>query len=358
MATETPPAAGKPGTDADERSISNDERSGPSDERSDSESESTSDTNDSTTSDPAAPLPHQAFEAYAEEPVPQAAPGSPGKTGRLELGFEQSSDGETRLVRDFAQAPFHVSGTLDHDPIEGAATVYVQSPSGGIAQGDRRTTTVTVGPDATARVGTGSATKVFSMDANYASADVSLSVESGGHLAYVREPAILHPDARFCQSVSLEVATDASAILGDVVVPGRLARGESFDFERYYSQTEIVGPDGLLAADATHLRPKDQRPQAPGILGDHAVLGTLFVVAPALDTAGLSDAVHAAVSGDERTDPDAPCGTAGATALPNGAGVLVRALGATTPPVRRSLRTAWSVARRRLFGEPIPDRRT
>lgn len=302
-----------------------------------------------------ADVPHPAFEPYVGQPVPQAPPGSPGKTGTLELSFERGDEGETRLVRDFARAPFHVAGTLDHDPIDAAATVYVQSPTGGIAQGDRRDVSVTVGPGAIARVATGSATKVFSMEQNYASEDVTLSVGSGGHLAYVPEPTILHPDARFCQSVTLEVAADASAIVGEIVVPGRLARGEAFDFERYYSDTEIRDADGLLAADATHLEPgaSDARsPRAPGVLGDDRVYGTLFVVAPAGDTDELSDALHDAVTGGD------VAATAGATGLPNGAGVLVRALGETTTPVRTALRRAWDAGRRRLLDAPVPPRRT
>lgn len=298
----------------------------------------------------AADVPHPAFEPYVGETVPQAAPGSPGKDGRLELEFARS-DGETRLVRDFARAPFHVSGTLDHDPIDEAATVFVQSPTGGIAQGDRHDVRVTVGPAAVAHVSTQSSTKVFSMETNYAQADVSLSVASGGHLEYVPEPTILHPNARFCQSLSLSVAADASAVVGDIVVPGRLARGEDFDFERYYARTTVRGPDGLLAEDATHLQPGAQSPQVPGVLGDASVYGTIFVVAPAADAEALSDDVHEAVR-----DTDAPV-DAGATTLPNGAGVAVRALAETTEPVRDSLRAGWDVARRRLCDATAPPRR-
>jgi urease accessory protein len=292
----------------------------------------------------AADLP-PAFEAYAGETVPQAPPGAPGKDGRLELAFGRR-EGDTRLVREFARAPFHVSGALASDPLEEAATVYVQSPTGGVAQGDRRAVDIAVGPDAVAHVSTASATKVFSMDSNYARTDVSLSVASGGHLDFVPGATILHADARFCQSLTLGVAADASAVLGDVVVPGRLARGEVFEFERYASRVEVRGPDGLLAVDAVHLRPDERPPQVPGAFGDGTVLGTLLVVAPAADAERLSDALH-----------DRLGATAGATALPNGAGVLVRALGDTAADVREGLRAAWDVARRDLIEAPVPPRR-
>jgi urease accessory protein len=298
----------------------------------------------------AADVPHPAFEPYVGEAVPQAPPGSPGKDGRLELDFARAG-AETRLVRDFACAPFHVSGTLDHDPLDEATTVLVQSPTGGIAQGDRRDVRITAGPDAVAHVSTQSSTKVFSMETNYAQADLSLSVASGGHLEYLPEPTILHPDSRFCQSLSLSVAADASAVVGDIVVPGRLARGEAFDFERYYARTTIRGPDDLLAEDATHLHPEAESPRTAGVLGDDAVYGTLFVVAPSADTGTLSDDIHDAVTA-ARDDAKA-----GATALPNGAGVTVRALGSTTEPVQQTLHAGWRVTRRSLRDAPVPRRR-
>jgi len=294
----------------------------------------------------AADAPHPAFSKYAGESVPQAAPGAAGKDGRLELAFARS-DGRTRLVRDFARAPFHVSGSLGHT--DRTATVYIQSPSGGVAQGDRREVSVTVGPEARAHVTTGSATKVFSMAHNYAESDVSLSVDNGGHLDYVPEPLILHSDARFYQSTTVDVAPGGSAVVGELVVPGRLARGEAFEFERYYARTRLRSEGRLLAADDTHIRPDEADPRVPGILGDDRVFGHLYVIAPTADDPGLSDTVHQAVT-------DGPA-AAGATRLPNDAGLLVRATGRTADPVREQLRAGWSAARQRLVGAEVPDRR-
>jgi len=299
-------------------------------------------------------LPHPAFEGYAAEAVPQAAVGSPGKDGVLELTFAPAGDG-TALVRDYATAPFHVSGTLGHDPYPRAETVYVQSPTGGVAQGDRHEVTVVVEDDAVGVVSTASATKVLSMTRNYAAADTTLRVGCDAHLDYVPEPTILHADARYCQRVSLDVAPGGSAVLGDVVVPGRLARGERFAFERYLSRVRGSGPDGLLFEDATHLSPGGDAgdsggpggdPSASGVLGEFDVYGTLFVVAPDHGTGGLSDDLHAAVASTGAR--------AGATALPNDAGVAVRALGHRAEYVAESLRAAWDAARRKLLDAPAP----
>jgi len=322
-----------------------------------------------------AALPHPAFADYAAESLSGAGVGAAGKAGRLDLAFVRDGDG-TRLVRDLARAPFHVSGTLGHDPHPASETVYVQSPSGGVAQGDRHDISVAVGPDAVAHVTTSSATKVLSMERNYAASEVALSVGDGGHLDYVPAPTILHPDARYAQATAVDVAPGASAVVGEVVVPGRLARGEHFDFERYASTLRVRSHGDLLVADATHLAPgadDGPGPTAPGVVGEFAVLGTLYVLAPGRDAAALADRLHDAVAtaSDERAaddegpddDPDEDADdttevAAGATHLPNGAGVLVRALGHRTGPVTDSLYAAWDTARTDLLDVGAPaDRR-
>jgi urease accessory protein len=288
--------------------------------------------------------PRDAFEAYAAERLPPAADGAVGKEGRLDAAFA-AVDGETRLVRDYATVPFHLTGALDHDEqLPGLATVYLQSPTGAVAQGDRHDLSVTVGEGARAHVSTGNATKVHSMDGNRGRIDVDLSVAAGGYLEYLPEPTILHGDARFRSETTLSVADDASAIVGEVLVPGRLARDEVFEFERAYTRLQARDPDGLLFEDATDLHPAERDPRRPGVMGDHDVLGTLYVVGDA-----AADPLHERVA-------DATAARAGATALPNDAGVMVRALG-DRAAVSGALDAAWDEARRALVGAPAPERR-
>ena len=299
---------------------------------------------------PESDAPHPSFEAYASESIPQAAVGVPGKDGVLELHFAPTGGASTALVHDYATVPFHISGSLGHDPHPEAETVFIQSPTGGVAQGDRHEIEVDVADGGVAHVSTQSSTKVQSMNCNYAAADATLSVGEGAHLDYVPEPTILHADSRYFQDLRLELSTDATAVLGDIVVPGRLARDERFEFERYLSRVRCSGPDGLLFEDATHLTPGESSPTAPGVLGEFDVYGSLFAVGPDRDAGALSDALHAAVA-----DRDA---RAAATELPNGAGAVVRALGHRAETVQDALRAAWDRARRRFVDAPAPSGRT
>ncbi|GGM61927.1 urease accessory protein [Halarchaeum rubridurum] len=294
-----------------------------------------------------------AFEPYAEESLPQVGVGSPGKVGELEATFAAGADGTTDLVADYARVPYHLSGTLGHDVDRPEfASAYVQSPTGGVAQGDRNRMVVTAEADARAHVSTGSATKVLSMDANYGRVDATFVVGDGAHLEYVPEQTILHPDARYCGETAVTLGRDASIVLADVVVPGRLARGEAFDFERYYARTTVDGPEGRILADTTHLAPGDETedPRRAGVLGDYAVLGTCYVATTRdVDSGALSDRLAERVA-------DGPA-RASASALPRDGGAFVRALGDRADDVREALAATWDEASRVLLDAPAPDPR-
>lgn len=329
------------------------------------------------------------FGDYAEERPRGVDAGAPGKGGELRARFEREAGSErSRLASDYARAPYHLTGGLTHD--EPFASVRVQSPTAGIGQGDRLHMSLTAGPDARASVTGASATKVFGMDRNYGRASVEARAESGAYLEVLPEPTIVFGGARFHQSVRLHADSDAAVVFADTFVPGRLARGEAFAFDRYASRIEGHTADGLSFCDATDLgsdaglvaSPADAG--GPGVLGDHSVVGSLYVFAPDSDVAGLADDVHERLAahveagdceaddedgveaGDE-TDgevakttesyPDRVSVEASATRLPNDSGVVARALGPDARVVTDALASARDTIRRDLTGYPAPERR-
>ncbi|QLC35196.1 urease accessory protein UreD (plasmid) [Halarchaeum sp. CBA1220] len=293
------------------------------------------------------------FEAYVDEPLAQTAVGSPGKVGELEARFARDDGGKTRLVEDYARVPYHLSGTLGHDRGRpDGTTVYVQSPTGGVAQGDRNRMALRAEADALAHVSTQSATKVLAMNANCARVDQTFVVGDGAHLEYVPEQTILHDGARYCQETAVTLGRDATAFLTETVVPGRLAREEAFEFERYYARTTVDGPGGRLLADTTHLAPDDPHadPRRAGVLDDYAVFGTAYLATTRdVDCEALSERLHGRASDT--------AARAAASTLPKDAGVVVRALGDRASDVRAALHAAWDASSRALRDAPAPDQR-
>ncbi|WP_122088058.1 urease accessory protein UreD [Halalkalicoccus subterraneus] len=286
-----------------------------------------------------------AFEGYAAEELPTPA-GSPGKDGVLELTLAPDAEGTTRATHEYVEVPFHLTRGLYHDPEPGLLTRCVQTPTGGVAQGDRHRTRVEAKPDAKARITAQSATKVQSMERNYADLSVDLEIEEEAYLEYLPEPLILHEGTRCLQTADVTLHEGGTLLFSDVVVPGRLARGERFAYDRYRSQLCVDAPDGTpLLQDSIDLAPDERSPQSPGVLGEFAVVGTLYALGVE-EPESLTDAIHDGFDGEAH---------AGVTCAPDDRGVIVRAVGDQRAPVTEALRGAWASVRGACLGSPVPE---
>lgn len=288
-----------------------------------------------------------AFEGYAAETLATPA-GSPGKNGVLEATLASDAEGTTRAIREYVEVPFHLTRGLYHDPEPGLVTLCAQTPTGGVAQGDRHRTRIEAKSGAKAHVTAQSATKVQSMDRNYAALSVDLEVEGGAYLEYLPEPLILHEGARCLQTADVTLHEGGTLLFSDVVVPGRLARGERFAYDRYRSRLCVDAPDGTpLLRDDIDLAPDERSPESPGVLGEHAVVGSLYALG--IDgTESLTDTIHDGFDGEAH---------AGVTLAPDDQGVIVRALADRRAPVTDALRGAWAAVRETCLGSPVPEAR-
>lgn len=292
-----------------------------------------------------------AFERYGTESLVQAPAFGPGKNGVLELTLARENGGETRLVRDYAKVPYHLTGTLDTDPAPGLATLVTQEPTGGVAQGDRHRLDVTAHSDARAHVTTQSATKVHSMRANYAHLDATLTAESGAHLEYLPGATIVNEDARCLQTVSVDLSEDAVVVVGDVLVPGGLSAHEPFGFDHYHARVEARCEGRLVCSDVVDLQPYNRNPRDPATVDEYDVVGSLYVFAPHADADELADAVH-----DRLVAQSAVRG--GASTLPYSSGVVGRILGDRSTDVEAAVFAAWDETRLATLGIGAPaDRR-
>ena len=298
------------------------------------------------------------FEAYADEQLDHVPAGEVGKDGVLEATFAPGEDGRTRLVHDYARVPYHHTGTLDHDPHEEMATLCVQTPTGGVAQGDRHRLGLTAREGARASVTGQGATKVHEMHSNFAHLGVELTAGAGAYLEYVPDPTILNRGARCVQTVDVELAPSATAVVADVIVPGGLSQHDPFGFDRFHSRVRANCDGRRLLTDSIALAPDERDPRRPGVFAECGVLGTLYVLSPSDDADALTDAIRDRLAGGDVDRPtSADDVLADATTLADRAGVAVRALGHRAADVEATLERAWDATRRTLLGTPAPDLR-
>jgi urease accessory protein len=289
------------------------------------------------------------FAAF-ETPVEGLGVGRPGKVGLLELAFAPVG-GATRVVRHFQQFPLQVFRPVYLDPHRPEmAFVYVMS-HGGAVQGDRYRLDLTCEPGASVHVTTQSPAKLYRMDRNYATQLVRLTAGRDSYLEYLPDPVIPFRGTRYFGRILLTAHPTSTVILGEVLLPGRVAHGESHDYTLYASHLEARSSEGALCfTDALKFAPRGMRLHSPGRLGPHAALATLYVVTRGVSARSLSARLHARLTA-------LPVVMGGASELPNGSGAWVRVLGPSSLDVSAALHAAWDEARLALIGAPAPSRR-
>jgi urease accessory protein len=276
--------------------------------------------------------------------------GAAGKVGLLDLALSRHR-GVTRVSRHYQRAPLHLYRPIYLDASRpDMAFLFLQQFGDGLVQGDRYRIDIDCGPGSATHIATQAATNLFGARQNFASQLVELRVAKDAVLEYLPDPVVPFRGSRFFQRTRVTVDPEATVILGETLLPGRVSHGERHAYDLYWSETEVCRPDGTpLAADALRLT-GDERPTSLGRLGTHDVIASLYVVAPQPGQAELIAALRTALAARADVLP-------GVSELPNGCGVAVKLLGSTSKAVRTGLNTAWNAARIALLGVPAPNLR-
>jgi urease accessory protein len=277
--------------------------------------------------------------------------GAAGKVGVLDLALAPVG-GSTKVIRQYQRAPLHVYRPIHLDPVRpDMAFVFLQQQGDGLVQGDRYRIDVDCAPGSAVHVTTQASTKVFTARDNFATQLVNLRVGAGAVLEYLPDPVVPFRGSRLFQRTSVTMSGDATVILGEILLPGRVAHDEAHVYDLYWSDTEVWADGDLLFADTLRLRPGDVAdPGSPGMLGGYGILATLHCVCPAVPPAELVTLLRNALAGE--TDV-----LAGATELPGDRGATVRMLGHTSKAVHAAMHTAWHALRVAVLGAPAPDLR-
>jgi urease accessory protein len=271
--------------------------------------------------------------------------------GLLELVAAVAPGGRTYLRRRGQRFPLQLTTPLYLDPAQPEmAFIYAQNPTGGLFEDDDHTIALDVEPGALVHLTTQAASKVYRADKGCARQRVTLTVAEGGFAEYVPDALIPHPGARLRQEVLADVEPGGRLIVSETVSPGRVARGEAFEYASLSLTTRIRCGGEDRAVDSLLLEPGERDPRVAGVLGDWAYVASLFTVVPGADCEALARTVSRAVDG-------LPGCLVASSTLPSAAGVLTRILARSGISARRALAAGWSAAHLALIGTSAPRTR-
>jgi urease accessory protein len=274
---------------------------------------------------------------------------------QADIEFARNANGATGIRRQRVGYPFHLGRALQMpgDPA-GMPTVYLQSCSGGIFQGDDLRIRIAAGAGASAHVTSAASTVVHGMETAGARQVVELEAAAGALLEYLPDPLILFPRARLHNAVRLRLDPQATALLGDALLlhdPRSPLEGQRDAFELLESEIVVHDPAGrLLVRDRFRISGDDLARALPGVNGRYLAQASFFAFTAARPAAALVEALRTALA-------PIPEVYAAASALPNGAGAWVRVLAHDAIGVRAALHAAWAAARTALTGQAPAARR-
>lgn len=289
------------------------------------------------------------FSVYQAEPG-QLGVGKAGKIGALLLRLEGDPSIKKTVIREqYCKVPLFIQRAMYlEETLPAMAYVYIISPSGGILQGDRYRIDITLSNNAFAHVTTQSATRIYKMERNFATQMVNVVVEEGSYFEYIPDQIIPFRNSRFYQAVELNVHDNATMIYSEMLVPGRVASGESFEYDICYIKTIARNQVGKLRfMDVIKLEPKKEDLRVEGILGKFDVVGTVYIITREFYIKDLQQEINAKIAGLDGAL------SGGASILPAKQGIIVRILGKTAGDVRNMIFEALRISRNQIIGAPF-----
>ena len=279
--------------------------------------------------------------AYGSE-LKQLGVGKAGKIGALILRFEQDLErGKTVVKEQYSKVPLYTQRALYlEESLPSMAYMYIISPSGGILQGDRYRIDITLKNNAYAHITTQGATRIYRMEKNYATQIVNVVVDDSCYFEFIPDQIIPYRDSRFYQKVDLKVHDNATMVYAEMIVPGRVASGESFEYDICYMKALARNQNHMLRfIDVAVLEPKKRVLKTLGILENFDVVGNMYILTETKYVTELSKDINSVLQKFSRI-------SGGATTLPHDSGVIIRILGEVANDLRSVMYEIIKITRR------------
>lgn len=255
--------------------------------------------------------------------------------GLLRVRFERR-DGTTALADLYQKPPLRMLFPRVDDPLPLA--VYTNT-AGGLVGGDRAALEIAAGAGTAVTITAQAAEKVYRSLGPDTRIANHLIVKAGGWLEWLPQETIIFERARLRRTMRIDLAADARVLAGEMLVFGRIARGETVTAGLVRDGWEIRRDGKLLWTDALHLEGDIAATLAhPACFGGARAYATMIYVGD--DSAAMIEPLREHGLG---ADGAATC---------IGSVLIARWLAADPLALRRSFGRAWTFLRHQARGLP------
>lgn len=253
----------------------------------------------------------------------------------------------------YAAYPFRLSRCFRFDAEDPRrAYFYLMNASPGVLAQDNLALSIQLNAHSQLYFTDQSALKVHSMPIAGTSAQVThqVVIRDQAYLEYVPEPIILFPDAELIQQAQVTLHPTARLFWSEMILPGRLARQECYDFRQYRSRLQVHAPDGtLLFCDAMVLTGQGNPFKQEPLFCALPAMGNVVTVLPGVDLDELTALLSTFEVGESQPLQ------ASYSRLPNCNGLLIRAIAESTSNLKAYINFALRQVRQLTHQPPLPE---
>jgi len=195
--------------------------------------------------------------------------------GKVRLAFDHN-DGKTKLK------DLHQSGCLklmlprNHSPVPDAVLI---NTAGGLTGGDQLTTEVNLNNQAELRLATQTAERIYKSTGDAAKVSLNFNLQAGARLDWLAQETILFEGGNVRRSINAHMAKDASLLLVEPIVLGRISMGEALTKASLHDSWRIHRDGELIFADETKLRDFEAISK-PAALNGAKAIATILLIDP------------------------------------------------------------------------------
>jgi urease accessory protein len=275
----------------------------------------------------------------------QLTVGTSGKLGILQLSLEKDNfNNKTSIKNQFYKTPLCIKRALYiEETCPEMAYIYIISPSGGILQGDRYRTDITLKNYAKSHITTQSATRIYKMNKNFGTQIINLDVAENCYLEYIPDQIIPFRNSKYYQVSNIKVHDTATCVYSEIITPGRVASNESFEYDICYMKVKAVNHVGKIRfIDIAKLEPKKENITSFGIMNGYDILGNIYILIPSDQTMIIKNEINVFLNNLNNV-------IGGCTKLADDGGLLVRLLGQFVFDVRNTIYSIIEIIRKRIL---------
>lgn len=270
----------------------------------------------------------------------------------LELVLQCNPDGQTICQHQYTSYPLRLSIPFRLEGVNSRrAYYYLVNTSPGLLAGDKLTSNLQLASNTQMYLTDQAATKVHPMPKANSKAILhsQIRIDANASLELVPEPVILYTNAILEQKTAIALHPTARLFISEIIIPGRLAKLEFYQFNYYFNRLEITDlEDNLLFVDASCLSGKENKFKGDRLFATMPILGNAIAILPDADLQLLSKKLTNIGSDSSR---DLKIAT---TILPSNNGVLIRALSNKTSVLKQYFTDALNCMRSLTNSSPLP----